>query len=125
MSCCARRSATGTTVRGMVTGPDTDERTALLHFLAANRRAALQIVEGMSEADARRSVVPSGWTPFDLLVHLGGVERHWFLRVLAGDTNDPPAHPGEVSTLAEAVVSYRAECERSDPSSPGSPSATR
>lgn len=98
----------------MVTGPDTDERTALLHFLAANRRAALQILDGMSEADARRSVVPSGWTPLDLLVHLGGVERHWFLLVLAGDTDDQPAYPGTVSTLAEAVVSYRAECARSD-----------
>ena len=98
----------------MVSGPDTDERTALLHFLAANRRAVLQIVDGMSEADARRSVVPSGWTPIDLLEHLGGVERHWFLLVLAGDRNDPPAHPGKVSTMAEAMVSYRAECERSD-----------
>jgi uncharacterized damage-inducible protein DinB len=98
----------------MVAGPDGDERTALLHFLAANRLAALQIVDGMSEEDGRRSVVPSGWTPFDLLVHLGGVERHWFLLVLAGDLSDAPARPGQVSTLAEAVASYRAECERSD-----------
>lgn len=98
----------------MPTSPDADERTALLHFLAANRLAALQIVDGLSEADARRSVVPSGWTPLDLVVHLGGVERHWFLLVLAGDRNDPPAWPGEVSTLADAVASYRAECERSD-----------
>ncbi|GAA1838718.1 DinB family protein [Microlunatus capsulatus] len=98
----------------MVTGPDTDERRALLHFLAANRRSALQVVDGLSEADARRSVVPSGWTPFDLLVHLGGVERHWFLLVLDGDTTDAPASPGEVSTLVGAAVSYRAECERSD-----------
>ena len=91
----------------MGVAPDTDERTALLHFLAANRQAAVLVVEGLSEADARRSVVPSGWTPFELLVHLGGVERHWFLLALGGDTSDVPAHPGEVDTLADAVQAYR------------------
>jgi hypothetical protein len=98
----------------MTAGRDNDERQALLHFLAANRRAALDVVDGLSEANARRSVVPSGWTPFDMLVHLGGVERHWFVFTLAGDTTDPPAHPGPVTTLAEAVAAYRAEGERSD-----------
>ena len=98
----------------MAAGPDNDERQALLHFLAANRRAVLQVVDGLSDTDARRSVVPSGWTPFDLLVHLGGVERHWFVFTLAGDATDPPAHAGPVTTLAEAIESYRAVCERSD-----------
>jgi hypothetical protein len=55
-----------------------DERAALLHWLAAQRRSALAVLDGLSEADARRSVVPSGWTPLSLAVHLGGVERHWF-----------------------------------------------
>ena len=99
---------------GVPDAPDADERTALLHVLEANRRAAVLVVDGMSEADARRSVVPSGWTPFDLLVHLGGVERHWFLLALAGDTTDAPAHPGDVGTLAAAVHAYRAEWARSD-----------
>ena len=94
--------------------PDGDERAALLHFLAANRRAAVDVVEGLSEADARRIVVPSGWTVFDLVVHLGGVERHWFLFTLAGDVTDTRAVPDEPTTLTEAVASYRAECERSD-----------
>jgi uncharacterized damage-inducible protein DinB len=95
-------------------GPDSAERGALLHFLAANRRAALEIVDGLSEQDAHRTVVPSGWTPFELLVHLGGVERHWFLYTLAGEVTDPPAHPEPVRTLAEAAEAYRAEAQRSD-----------
>lgn len=98
----------------MALGPDGDERGALLHFLAAHRRAALEVVEGMSEENARRTVVPSGWTPFELLVHLGGVERHWFLYTLAGEVTDPPAYPGTVRTLADAAESYRAEGRRSD-----------
>jgi uncharacterized damage-inducible protein DinB len=91
-----------------------DERAALLHFLAAQRDSALAILDGLSEADARRSVVPSGWTPLSLTEHLGGVERHWFGLALGGDTAHTPAVPGEPRTLAEAVAAFRAEIERSD-----------
>jgi uncharacterized damage-inducible protein DinB len=91
-----------------------EERAALLHFLAAQRQAALDILDGLSEADARRSVVPSGWTPLGLAVHLGGIERHWFAFALGGDTAHTPAVPGEPQTLASAVVAYRSEIERSD-----------
>jgi uncharacterized damage-inducible protein DinB len=91
-----------------------DERGALLHFLAAQRQAALDILDGLSEADARRSVVPSGWTPLSLAEHLGGVERHWFGLALGGDTAHTPAVPGEPQTLAEAVAAFRAEISRSD-----------
>jgi uncharacterized damage-inducible protein DinB len=91
-----------------------DERTALLHWLAAQRDSALDILDGLSEADARRSVVPSGWTPLGLTVHLCGVEQHWFAFALGGDAAHTPAVPGEPGTMAEAVRAYRAEIERSD-----------
>jgi uncharacterized damage-inducible protein DinB len=91
-----------------------DERAALLHWLAAQRHSALDILAGLSEADARRSVVPSGWTPLSLTVHLCGVEQHWFAFALGGDAAHTPALPGEPRTLAEAVRAFRAEIERSD-----------
>ncbi len=91
-----------------------DERAALLHFLAAQRGAALAVLDGVSEADARRSVVPSGWTPLGMAAHLGGVERHWFGLVLGGDLDHTPAVPGEPRTLDEAVDAFRAEIRRSD-----------
>src|SRR3954453_14278839 len=114
-----------------------DERAALLHWLAAQRRSALAILDGLSEADAVRSVVPSGWTPLSMAEHLGGGERHWFGLALGGAARPPPpgpggggrpwfgrapggdaaptpAVPGEPATLAEAVAGYRAEIERSD-----------
>ena len=94
--------------------PRTDERAALLHFLAAQRRSALAVVHGMSEADAQRSIVPSGWTPISLTVHLAGVERHWFAFVLGGDAAHTPVRPGTPGTLAEATADYHAEIERSD-----------
>lgn len=98
----------------MSAAPDVSERAALLHFLAANRSAAQAVVDGLSESDARRSVVPSAWTPFSIVVHLGGVERHWFTFTLAGDPVHTPVWPDEPVTLADAVALYRAECERSD-----------
>ena len=94
--------------------PGKDERAALLHFLTAQRQVAMAVLEGLSDADARSSVVPSGWTPFSMIVHLAGVERHWFAFVLGGDVAPAPARPGAAGTLAEAVADYRAEIERSD-----------
>jgi uncharacterized damage-inducible protein DinB len=91
-----------------------DERAALLHWLAAQRASAMDILDGLAETDAVRSVVPSGWTPLSLTVHLCGVERHWFAFALGGDAAHTPARPGEPATLAEAVLAYRAEVERSD-----------
>jgi uncharacterized damage-inducible protein DinB len=86
----------------------------LLHFLTAQRRSALAVIEGMSEDHGRRSVVPSGWTPLSLTVHLAGVERHWFAFVLGGDAAHTPVRSGPPGTLAEAAADYRAEIERSD-----------
>jgi uncharacterized damage-inducible protein DinB len=92
--------------------PTEDERAALLHFLYAQRHAAVAVVEGLSDAEARTSVVPSGWTPLSMIVHLAGVERHWFAFVLGRDL--APARPGTPGTLDDAVAGYRAEIERSD-----------
>ena len=92
--------------------PAQDERAALRHFLTAQRHAALAVVEGMSDPDARTSIVPSGWTPLSLITHLAGVERHWFAFVLGGDLAQ--ALPGTLETLDDAVADYRSEIERSD-----------
>lgn len=97
-----------------VSAPDRDERSALLHFLAANRAAALGVLDGLAEDDARQVVVPSGWSPLDLAVHLSEVERHWFQHVLAGDPAHTPVRAGRATSLAQAVADYRAEGERSD-----------
>lgn len=104
---------TGTSNTGVPSGTK-DERAALLHFLSAQRNAALAVLDGLSDAHARRSVVPSGWTPLSLAVHLGGVERHWFAFALGGDPAPTPASPGTPDTLAAALAGYRAEIARSD-----------
>jgi uncharacterized damage-inducible protein DinB len=94
--------------------PGQDERAALLHFLTAQREAALLVVEGLSDVAARTSVVPSGWTPLSMIEHLAGVERHWFAFAVGGDVAHTPARAGNPEALQDAVAAYRAEIERSD-----------
>ena len=72
------------------------------------------MIQGLSEADARTSVVPSGWTPLSMTIHLADVERHWFAFALGGDLGHTPACPGTPETLDDAVDDYRIEIERSD-----------
>lgn len=63
-----------------------DERTMLLSSLNAQRNHVLGILEGLSEADLRRSVLPSGWTCVGLVQHLVlDVERFWFRAVVTGE----------------------------------------
>src|SRR5271155_3951954 len=62
------------------------ETSVLLTCLDAQRRHVLGILEGLQEADLRRSVLPSGWTILGLVQHLTlDVERFWFSAVVAGD----------------------------------------
>ena len=116
----------------MTSAPDTDDRTALLHFLDANRAAALAVLDGLSEEDAQRSIVPSGWTPFDLTVHLAGVERHWFAYALDGDEAHTPALDGDPSdagrgrrAAAGRGAALRSDPEPAEPGRPAHPAARR
>jgi hypothetical protein len=60
------------------------EREVLEAFLDAHRRVAVDKLRGLSEADARRRLVPSLTTPIGLVKHLTGVERNWFQHSVAG-----------------------------------------
>jgi uncharacterized damage-inducible protein DinB len=91
-----------------------DERAALLHFLGAQRAVVQAVVADLAETAVQRSVVPSGWTPLSMLVHLADVERHWFAFALGGDVAHTPVGTREPETLSAAVEAYRAEIERSD-----------
>ncbi len=102
---------------------DADED--LLYFLRYQRASVLSIVDGLSEQDWHRSVVPSGWTPAGVVEHLGGAERHWFQQVVNGfEVELPwdegrPAYDPEAAFVcdrpsADIVAYYREQCERSD-----------
>jgi len=69
---------------------DEVDRADLLAALEYQRASVRSIVAGLSEEHWHTSVVPSGWTPAGLVVHLGAAERHWTCGVIL---NDDPAHP--------------------------------
>lgn len=61
-------------------------RDAMLASLSAQRRHVLGIVEGLTDADMRNPVVPSGWSCVGLVQHLAiDVERFWFRAVMANE----------------------------------------
>lgn len=79
-------------------------------------------IEGVPDADLRRSMVPSGTTLLGMVKHLAYVERSWFQNVFMGrevdlpwTDEDPEAdfriEPGE--TTEQIVQLYRDECEKS------------
>ena len=82
-------------------GQDLDELRAAL---AGVRASVLRKVAMISDADARRSPVPSGTSLAGLLQHLTYVESRWFEEVVAGGT----ATRGLRSMLVDPSVSLRA-----------------
>lgn len=96
------------------------DRELALEWLRAKRRHVEGVFEGLTEEQARRPVLPSGWSPLAVVRHLAlDVERWWFARVLAGqDVWLPVGREGwtleEPTTIAAELDAYRAECARSD-----------
>ena len=97
-----------------------DEKDLLLATLGGQRNHILGILEGLSEHDLRRPVLPSGWSCIELVHHLAvDVERFWFRAVLAGEHVE--LHSGDggwrvpEDMSAPAVLDlYRDEVRRSD-----------
>lgn len=61
-----------------------------LRYLAYFRDGVGRRVEAMSEDEVRRSRVPSGWTPLELVRHLTFMERRWFVWGFEGQAVDDP-----------------------------------
>lgn len=57
--------------------PIPDRAAVLVTYLDFFRATAVAKVSGLTQRQLRASVVPSGWSPLDLLYHLTWVERRW------------------------------------------------
>lgn len=104
--------------------PMSAEAVELLAVLQGQRRHVLGILEGLSDQDMRRPVLPSGWHCLGLVRHLAlDVERWWFRRILAGEEvaqvefEGAPTDGWVVTTdmSSDSVLElYRAEAARCD-----------
>lgn len=99
------------------------EREVLEAFLDAHRRVAVDKLRGLSEADARRRLVPSLTTPIGLVNHLAGVERNWFQHSIARRPREEiagDARGGEESwtvaddvTIDDVIAAFEEACAES------------
>ena len=62
-----------------------DEATVLVGLLDGQRSHVLGILEGLSNDDLRRSVLPSGWNCLAMLKHLSVDEHYWFRCIVDGE----------------------------------------
>jgi uncharacterized damage-inducible protein DinB len=98
------------------------EKESLQVALNRHRDAILWKLEGLSDEDLRRPLVPSGTSLLGLVKHLAYVERSWFQGVWDGQEvslpwtkEDPDAdwriEPDE--TTEDVLALYNGECDRS------------
>lgn len=72
------------------TRPADDRREVLLGYLDYFRSVLRAKVSGLSDEQLRSSIVPSGWSPIELVNHLVNVERRWLVWGFLGlDVEDP------------------------------------
>jgi uncharacterized damage-inducible protein DinB len=67
-----------------------DRSQVLLGYLDFFRSTVAEKVTGLSQADLRMSVLPSGWSPLDLVKHLVFMERRWLVWGFLGEPVDQP-----------------------------------
>jgi hypothetical protein len=101
-----------------------DERTILTHSLGRHRAVVLWKLEGLTEEQVRRPMVPSGTNLLGLVKHLAVVEYGWFCETFgrpveampfdleADPEADMRAGPGE--TVADIVAFYERACAAAD-----------
>lgn len=98
------------------------QRDQLEAFLDANRREVAELLDGLTEEQARRRLVPSLTTLLGLVKHAAFAERVWFEVALAGRTRAELSLPEEqdvsfrltdADTVASVGADYRSACEQS------------
>ncbi len=74
------------------------EREQIEACLSDNRREVVSLLDGLTEEQARRSLVPSLTTLLGLVKHAAFVERVWFDVALAGRTRAELGLPDDIDT---------------------------
>ena len=99
-----------------------DETGVLQRFLDEQRHHVLGILEGLTEEQLRRPVLPSGWHCLGMVKHLALSDEHyWFRCVMNGESQDYfPDGPnadfqvGPDETAEDVFALYRDEIAHAD-----------
>ncbi|KZB88169.1 DinB family protein [Amycolatopsis regifaucium] len=99
--------------------PLEDERTQLEAFIEEYRTALETTLDGLTEEQARRRLVPSATTPLGLLKHVTWMQRVWFEECVGGTPRkelglvpDPEEsfRLSDDDTIASVTAAYREAC---------------
>ncbi len=101
--------------------PVGSRRDVFVGYLAYFRARLVTKLRELPAADLTRSVLPSGWTPIELLKHLQHVENRWLEWGFDGqevadpwaDDKDGRWHVGSDETLDGLIAALAAQAERS------------
>src|SRR5207248_7279490 len=91
------------------------EKETLAALLDYHRAIVVHKLEGVSEGDARRRMVPSGTSLLGIVQHLANVELSWFAAIFAGveaDLREDSWAIGANETVASVCARYEAACEQ-------------
>ncbi len=103
------------------TVPASSRREVFLRYLDYFRSRLVDKLTGLPASELRRSRLPSGWTPIELIKHLQHVEMRWLEWGFEGrDVADPWAdsqdgrwHVRDAETLDGLVAALAAQAQRS------------
>jgi len=100
------------------------EARALLASLNSQRNHVLGIIEGLTEDQLRRPVLPSGWSCLGMLQHLTiSDERFWFSGIMAGEAAYVTTSEEEAEAVwrvspdvppSQVIAAYRQEIQRAN-----------
>lgn len=98
------------------------DRAVLLRHLGGQRRHVLDQLDGLSDEQLRRPVLPSRWTCLGLVRHLTlSDERYWFEVVMAGgeldfwpDGENGDWRVGDDESPDTVIAAYRAAIANAD-----------
>lgn len=99
--------------------PLADDRTQLEAFLEEYRGAIEMTLDGLTEEQARRRLVPSSTTLLGLLKHVTWMQRVWFEECVGGtsrrelglvQTPEESFRLNDDDTVASVVAAYRQAC---------------
>jgi Protein of unknown function (DUF664) len=97
----------------------TSEKDVLVAHLATQRQHVLGILEGLSDEQLRRPMMPSGWHCLGMIKHLALSDEHyWFRCVVGGESLDffpeGPNADWQVEPGEDVFALYREEIRRAD-----------
>ena len=104
------------------TTPAGSRREVFLRYLAYFRSGLVTKLREMPDDQLRRSILPSAWTPIELLKHLQYVEMRWLEWGFEGrnvadpwaDSQEGRWHVADDETLDGLVAALAAQAERSN-----------